>query len=275
MIDASGATQTADCRGRDVIVQGDGSAVILEGGCRSLSVQGSGDHVQADMLPGGSIEVAGNGTSVDYFMHSPGPAPVQNVTGQGSVVRQIGRLGGTAIGAGLENPEPGSPTPMAIVGDGQQQDQDCAGRDVLLQGSDDNVTLRGGCRSLSITGSDDHVQMRIVPGSRIAITGDHDVVTFVLTSEGPDPIVSVSGADSHAWRVRRLGDLPNAGIEIGAAGAVVPGGAGAVVTEMPSVPQLMAALGAQQTPRGVLVRLSNDVLFDFDKYTIRLMRSRS
>src|SRR5271155_5591356 len=63
MIVGYGVAQTAGCADRDV---------ILQGGCRSLTVNGNGDRIHAEMLPGGTIEIDGNGTSVDYFLREPG-----------------------------------------------------------------------------------------------------------------------------------------------------------------------------------------------------------
>jgi outer membrane protein OmpA-like peptidoglycan-associated protein len=178
-----------------------------------------------------------------------------------------GTLGSVAVGGSLA--APGGPPPIVIAGSGVGQSADCAGRDVEIDGSGGNHVLRGGCRSIAIRGSNNVVNAEILPGTRIAMMGSDNQVAFVLTEPGPDPIVSVAGSNDRAWRVQRLGAAPNSGIEVGAAGIAVPGGAGARVTEMPSVPQLMQQLGAVQTEQGTLVQMSNDVLFNFDSAAIR------
>ncbi len=178
-----------------------------------------------------------------------------------------GTLGSVAVGGSLA--VPGGPPPIVIQGSGVGQTTDCAGRDVEIDGSGGHHVLRGGCRSIAIRGSNNVVDAEILPGTRIAMMGSDNQVAFVLAEPGPDPIVSVAGNNDRAWRVQRLGEAPNSGIEVGAAGITVPGGAGAKVTEMPSVPQLMQQLGAVQTEQGTLVQMSNDVLFNFDSAAIR------
>jgi len=178
-----------------------------------------------------------------------------------------GTLGSVAVGGSLA--APGGPPPIVIAGSGVGQSTDCAGRDVEIDGSGGHHVLTGGCRSIAIRGSGNVVNAEILPGTRIAMTGSDNQVAFVLSEPGPDPIVSVAGSNDRAWRVQRLGAAPNSGIEVGAAGIAVPGGAGAKVTEMPSVPQLMQQLGAVQTEQGTLVQMSNDVLFNFDSAAIR------
>ena len=90
------------------------------------------------------------------------------------------------------------------------------------------------------------------------MNGSGNVVTFALASPGPDPVVSVEGQGNHAWRVRALGAVGQP-VEITTRGVAVQGAPTTVVTELPTV----------RTPQGLLVRLSNDVLFDFDSARLR------
>lgn len=267
LLSANGAEREADCSNKDVTIEGDRGAFSLHGGCRSLAVRGDSLTVEAEMQPGGRIEVAGNRDAVSYFLRHPGPEPITSINGNNSRISRVQALGKAALGTGLA--PAGAPEPIVLSGDGGHQSADCAGRDVRIEGNSGTYVLQGGCRSLSIEGNGNAIQAEVLPGTRIAIAGNDNTVAFVPSGRGPDPIVSVSGSGSHAWRVERLGASPTSGVEVTSKGIAVPGGAGAVVTEMPSVPQLMQDLGARQTDQGTLVSLSNDVLFDFNSDAIR------
>jgi outer membrane protein OmpA-like peptidoglycan-associated protein len=157
--------------------------------------------------------------------------------------------------------------PLAITTEGERQTVRCAGRDVLIRGSRNNTTLRGGCRSVTVEGDGNQVQAELQPGAPLMLNGADNDLAFVLVSPGPDPEVRVTAGSDRAYRVQQLGE---GGLPVATpGGVVVPGGGHVQVTEMPSVQVLMQELGAQETPRGTLVTLHDDVLFDFDKDGIR------
>ena len=142
----------------------------------------------------------------------------------------------------------------------------CPGRDVLIRGDRNNVTLHGGCRSVTVQGDGNQVQAELQPAAPITLNGADNDLAFVLVAPGPDPLVTVTPEAtapiaSSNWGRRAPVATPG--------GIVAPGGGHVQVTEMPSVRQLMQDLGAQETPRGTLVTLHDDVLFDFDKANIR------
>jgi outer membrane protein OmpA-like peptidoglycan-associated protein len=172
---------------------------------------------------------------------------------------------------GVLAPPAGMPGPLAVTGEGERQEIPCRGRDVLIRGSNNNTTLRGGCHSVTVQGDSNQVQAELQPGAPITLSGENDDVAFVLVEPGPDPLVTVSAGTDRAYRVDQVG--PGAAPVATSRGVVVPGGGpgsnNVQVTEMPSVRQLKQELGAQETPRGTLVTLHDDVLFDFDKDTIR------
>jgi hypothetical protein len=235
-LSAADAGNAANCANRDVTIAAGGGHFSLQGGCRSLSVRGDGVRVDAEMQPGSAIDVEGAGSIVTYFLSRPGAGPAISVSGSGSRVNRAERLGGSAIGAALA-PE-GAPPPIVLAGDGERQSAACGGRDVEISGNNGTYTLPGGCRSLSVTGSGNAVQAEMMPGTRIAITGDRNVIAFVPSEQGTAPIVSLRGSNSHAWRVQRLGDDPTSGVEVTQGGISVPRGPGTAVTEMPNVPQV-------------------------------------
>jgi len=248
---ADSGPRDADCRGRAVTIEGNGGEVTLHGGCRALTLLGDGVTVHAEMAPASRIDVAGNGDQVDWFLRQPGPDPVASVSGQGSRIYRQQRLGSVVTPLTDAAARPDLAPTLAIAVTGQKRDADCTGRDVTLTGSDDTVVLRGGCRSLTVLGDNDRVQAELMPGTRVRIAGSRSVVAFALIGTGPDPIVSVNGAASDAWRVQRLGATSRADADAGVAptarGMHVQG-PGAVVSQMPKVAQPLVDSGPPGLP---------------------------
>jgi outer membrane protein OmpA-like peptidoglycan-associated protein len=352
-VSQSTASVSADCAGGDAVIQGSRDSISLRNSCRSVTVNGSGNSITADLQAGWSITLNGAGNTVSYRpVGGPQGASVAD-NGHGNTVAMVARQGGaepgtTTIIGGTSGPGsltvhggngdtvqigpggitaiPGTGTTGGVVqigpggiaaaagaagaaatlaapagtatgpqlvfsGDGQNRDAACAGERVYVTGDNGHFTLRGGCAGLAIQGDRDVAQVELAPGAPIAITGDNSVVYVVLTTPGADPTLIVSSSNSHAIRVNHLGEV--SGVEIPAAvrqGSVVPpagapvAGAGiAVLTPQAAlatargetVVQLQRNLGAVQTPQGTQVRLSGDVLFDFDKDTLRPDAQRS
>ena len=248
---AEGEQRDVDCRGRDVAIEGSGDQYTLHGGCRSLSVRGEGVSVHAEMAPGSRIDVEGNGNQVDWFLRQPGPDPVTSVNGRGSRIDRQQRLGSVVTPPSASPVRPDLGPPLEISGVDQSRDTDCAGRDVKLTGSNEVVVLRGGCRSLAVVGDGDKVQAELMPGTRVTIIGSRSTVAFALLGSGPDPIVSVNGAGSDAWRIQRLGATSRADASVGVtptAQGMRVRGPGAVVSQMPAVPQPLTDGGPPGVP---------------------------
>ena len=279
-------------QGASVADNGDGNTVARQGGAEpgtttiiggtsgpgSLTVHGgSGDTVQIG--PGGITAIPGTGTTGGVVQIGPGGIAV---------------AAGAAAGAAATLAAPAGPATrpqLVSSGDGQNRDAACAGERVYVTGDNGHFTLRGGCAGLAIQGDRDVAQVELAPGAPIAITGDNSVVYVVLTTLGADSTLIVSGSNSHAIRVNHLGEV--SGVEIPAAvrqgslappaGPPVPGASIAVLTPQAAlatargetVVQLQRNLSAIQTPQGTQVRLSGDVLFDFDTDTRRPDAQRS
>ncbi len=93
-------------------------------------------------------------------------------------------------------PAVGSPGTLLLRGDGVTDALDCTGRNVMIEGNGASYTLRGGCRSVTVQGRDNTVEVELEPGGRIAIAGDGDTVRYAPTQPGPPPVISVTGAAS-------------------------------------------------------------------------------
>ena len=81
------------CGGRDVQITGDNTVFVLRDRCRSINVTGSGDKVEADLLPGSRIRIVGDNSVVQFVLAGAGADPIVSVSGHGSVANRIQRLG--------------------------------------------------------------------------------------------------------------------------------------------------------------------------------------
>ena len=228
----------SDCTDRDVSVEGSGGSYTLHGGCRSLTVNGDGNIVHAEMQPQSRIAVPGQKSRVFWFLTRGDQAPSVETTGAGSQVLQEQRLGSRIAPPSAAPVDTGDQPPLMLTG-AQAGAQDCQGRAVQITAERTNFVLRNRCRSLSVTGDGVTVEAEILAGSRIQINGAGTTVQFVLSEAGADPIVTVQGDGSRAWRIQRLGARSRAGASVGVTptpeGMKVEGGHGASVSEMPSV----------------------------------------
>lgn len=222
-------------------VGGDNASVTLHGGCRSLSVLGTGTTVHAEMQPQSRISVPGSNDTVFWFLKTAGAEPVNDVTGPNSKVLQEQRLGSVIAPPSAAPMDTGGQPPLELTGGPGVVDERCGGRDAQITADNTTFVLHDRCRSISVTGSNDTVEAELLSGSRIRIVGDKSLVQFVLADTDADPIVSISGSGSAAYRIQRLGAVSRADASLGATptpgGIAVQGGKGASVTEMPAVPQ--------------------------------------
>jgi Protein of unknown function (DUF3060) len=237
----AGAPPDENCTDRDVMIAGDGASYTLHGGCRSVSVTGAGTTVHAEMQAQGRISVPGPNDTVFWFLKTAGADPVSDVTGANSKVLQEQRLGSVIAPPSAAPMDTGGQAPLMLTGGPGVVEERCAGRDAQITADNTVFVLRDRCRSISVTGNGDKVEAELLSGSRIRIVGDHSLVQFVLADTGPDPIVSVSGDQSRAYRIQRLGATSRGDASVGVTptpgGVQVEGGRGASVTEMPAVPQ--------------------------------------
>ncbi len=99
VLDLSGDGQSlaTECAGRDVTIHGTCSLYVLRGGCRSLTVDGSLDIVQAEMAPGAKITVDGHGITVSWALADRGRVPVTAVHGEANLVQHTGTIGGLPV----------------------------------------------------------------------------------------------------------------------------------------------------------------------------------
>ncbi|MBN9510016.1 MAG: DUF3060 domain-containing protein [Alphaproteobacteria bacterium] len=90
---------------------------------------------------------------------------------------------------------------LMLNGDAQNRDVMCTGRNVLIEGSSGRFMLRGGCRSVTVHGDANSIVAEMLPGGRVAISGDAVTLRYTPMAAGPPVLVSVSGAGSTATEV--------------------------------------------------------------------------
>lgn len=86
-------TRDLDCTGRDVQIEGNGGVFTLRGGCRSLAIQGNGEQVKAELMPGVPLTVQGDNDLVTYTVHGGGADPSVWVNGKGSAANKGNQSG--------------------------------------------------------------------------------------------------------------------------------------------------------------------------------------
>jgi hypothetical protein len=97
VLDGDDEDSDVACTGRDVLIHGSHSRYVLRGGCRSITVQGRANRIQAELQPGARIAVGGDAVTLDYTLTRPGPAPVVSVTGSGSQATHIQHFDGPTV----------------------------------------------------------------------------------------------------------------------------------------------------------------------------------
>lgn len=188
---AEARTLSLDCAGGDARLEGNRNVLRVTGGCRSLAVFGNANEVSAVLAGGAAVRVEGQGNRVTYTLPPGARPPEVAVLGVGSTVAAA---------------EPrAAPGRVELLGDDLQQERDCAGRDVLIEGSRGFFRLTGGCRSVTLRGELAVVRSELQPGARVRLEGGGNLVAYTLARPGAAPAVSISGEGSRAMRFAQPG----------------------------------------------------------------------
>lgn len=101
-------------------------------------------------------------------------------------IPMLALLAGLAAGA--------DKTPIHIVGVGQGTTVACEGRDVVVEGTEHDLTFTGDCASLTLTGTSNKVAIDLRPGAIVAVNGTDQTVKWRSPKA---PTVRVTGIDNH------------------------------------------------------------------------------
>jgi hypothetical protein len=197
--DRTGAGETIDCAGGDAAITGNGKHVTLQGACRSLTVRGDGNQIQAELAPRARVDVQGDGNSVRYRLIGGTEEAHVAVAGRQDVVGpDEAPIAGMAAAA--------TRAPLTLAA-GAPAEADCTDRDVTVTADDTSYTLHGGCRSITVSGARTTVHAEMQAQSRISIPGAGDRVFWFLKTAGADPVGTVTGANSQVVQEQRLGSV--------------------------------------------------------------------
>lgn len=85
-------------------------------------------------------------------------------------------------------------SPIHVVGIGQGNTIACEGRDVIVEGTDHDLTFTGDCASLKLTGTGSKIAIDLRPGAVVLVTGTDQTVKW---RSAKPPKVSMTGIDNH------------------------------------------------------------------------------
>ncbi|UFN48588.1 DUF3060 domain-containing protein [Roseomonas sp. OT10] len=100
---------------------------------------------------------------------------------------------------------PATAQTLELRGNGQEAEQDCAGRDVLVRGDGNRLTLRQGCRSLNVEGQRNRIEAELADGADVEVRGDGNRIAYRTLPgeaigrqlvEGQDSRIEASGPDA-------------------------------------------------------------------------------
>ncbi len=83
--------------------------------------------------------------------------------------------------------------PIHIVGIGQENAVACEGRNVIVEGTDHDLTFTGDCASLKLTGTGSKIAIDLRPGASVSVTGTDQTVRW---RSARAPKVSITGVDN-------------------------------------------------------------------------------
>jgi outer membrane protein OmpA-like peptidoglycan-associated protein len=131
--------------------------------------------------------------------------------------------------------------PLIVEGNALSRTIDCTGRDVVVRGERNQLSFTGGCRSLEVQGSTSDIRAELAPGARVSLRGETLDLRWAPAGDGPSPRITTEGRQVRVEQVAA------------------------------SAPAARSTTGIarRETPRGVALNLSGDVLFPFGADRLR------
>ena len=113
------------------------------------------------------------------------------VSGKGTIFGvAAGLLGGAMLNCALAQ------TPAVLfAGSNQTTTLDCAGGGAQIAGSNNKLTLTGGCTMLGVLGSNNTVTVALATNARIQFVGSNNIVTWT-SPDGKEPMAQHLGSDN-------------------------------------------------------------------------------
>lgn len=70
---------------------------------------------------------------------------------------------------------------------------DCVGGQAAIMGSNNDLTIKGNCTSLSLAGSNNKISIQFAPGAQVSFVGSGNTISWTSTDNKP-PKVSYVGS---------------------------------------------------------------------------------
>ena len=86
--------------------------------------------------------------------------------------------------------------PAMVRSEAETRSVDCAGNDAQLEGNRNTLTFTGACRSLTVRGEANKVQIDLAPGGRIDLEGNGNRIRYSTGPGAQPPAVRVSGSNT-------------------------------------------------------------------------------
>ena len=97
VLDGEEQDRDIGCAGQNVLIRGSGGQFVLRGGCRSITVQGRANKIQAELQPGAHVAISGDAVTLNYTLVGAGPPPVVSVSGTASRATHTTRTSGPNV----------------------------------------------------------------------------------------------------------------------------------------------------------------------------------
>lgn len=219
-VDDNNENQTLRCEGNDAIINGNSNNLTLAGDCPTVTINGNQNQVAIDGV--GKLRVPGNNNQVTWARALKGKKPTISNPGSHNAIAQS-KAGGAAANAAADATDAAKDATdmaagaMAAAGVGGRtartgdtagdssgesigilqgnlkQTYDCTGgKDVNIQGGNNELTFTGACGTVNVVGA--HNVIRLDSASAINVMGSYDTVTF----KSGRPSVNIVGKNSTA-----------------------------------------------------------------------------
>ena len=172
--------------------------------------------------------------------------------------------------------------PVVLADSGGQFVRDCAGRDVVVSGSDEKVVLSGGCRSLTISGDTNQILADMAAGAEISLRGSNNNLAWTRSTGGVDPIIVDGGRANRVVRFRQKAENRSASPGVKPTGAAQDSSPSKSISRAPdavesakrvaaskSMQEIKKDLGVKEGPMGEMAEIPNEVMFAFNSDQLR------
>ena len=162
--------------------------------------------------------------------------------------------------------------PVVLDDSGGQLIRDCAGKDIVVSGSNDKLVLTGGCRSLTISGDTNEILADMAAGAQISLHGNNNNLAWTRLTGGVNPTVVDGGRANRVVEFRR--QATKVAPQEPDSSKSAPRGADSIesaksAAASKSMQEIKKDLGVKEGPMGEMAEIPNEVMFAFNSDQLR------